>query len=257
MKCDSHLALFYGRFSTDQQDMVRQTRMFDDYSMRIGVQPVAPPFLDPATSGSVPMRDREHGAALLAAITEHAGRGIAVITTEQDRIGRDTLDIIGTIRAIWEAGAVPHFIAEGGPLERNAENELKMEIRATIAQYERNKTRDRIRHHLAGKIAAREYTGGYEPYGKIKVPTGRFTSKGKEIFELVDHEFEQHWLKQMRRWREAGWAYQAIAAELNRLNVPTKIAKGTPVKRNGEFRPHTGLWQAGNVANAIKCKSTQ
>ena len=67
------------------------------------------------------------------------------ITSKQDRIGRDTLDIIATVRAIWELGITPHFTCEGGAFPRTPQNELLMEIKASVAQYERNMIRDRVR----------------------------------------------------------------------------------------------------------------
>ena len=127
--------ILYGRVSTDKQDMQRQERMFADYCHRNTLHPVLT-LLDEDTSGSIPFREREHGGRLLAEITQRVPSSInlAVVTTEQDRIGRDTLDIIATIRAIWQLGAVPHFIAEGGALPRSPENELRMEIKASVAQ---------------------------------------------------------------------------------------------------------------------------
>jgi putative DNA-invertase from lambdoid prophage Rac len=149
-----------GRVSTDKQDMQRQERMFADYCHRNALQPVLT-LLDEDTSGSIPFREREHGGRLLAEITQHVSLSVnlAIVTTEQDRIGRDTLDIIATIRAIWQLGAVPHFIAEGGALPRSPENELRMEIKASVAQYERNKIRQRIQSKLDGKRAHGELCG--------------------------------------------------------------------------------------------------
>ena len=126
--------ILYGRVSTDHQDVQRQERMFADYCQRNALQPVLA-LLDEDTSGSIPFRERTQGGRLFREL----GTCRALVTTEQDRIGRDTLDIIATIRALWQLGAVPHFIAEGGALPRSPENELRMEIKASVAQYERNK----------------------------------------------------------------------------------------------------------------------
>src|SRR6478736_7433905 len=86
--------ILYGRVSTDKQDMQRQERMFADYCHRNALHPVLT-LLDEDTSGSIPFREREHGGRLLTEITQHVSPSInlAIVTTEQDRIGRDTLDI--------------------------------------------------------------------------------------------------------------------------------------------------------------------
>ena len=133
--------------------------MFVEYCQRHALQPVLT-LLDEDTSGSIPFQARAQGRRLFPEIRTRLPLGkVEVVTTEQDRIGRDTLDIIATIRAIWQLGAVPHFAAEGGALPRTPENELRMEIKASVAQYERNKIRQRIQSKLDGKRAHGELSG--------------------------------------------------------------------------------------------------
>lgn len=241
----------YGRVSTDRQDMQRQERMFADYCHRNALHPVLT-LLDEDTSGSIPFREREHGGRLLAEITQRVSprTNLAIVTTEQDRIGRDTLDIIATIRAIWQLGAVPHFIAEGGALPRTPENELRMEIKASVAQYERNKIRQRIQSKLDGKRANGELCGtlGYGWNVRYRFTDGHellLTSHALRAREELDplvakhgllvsqllepNPTEQEWLSQMYRWRQTGWSYHRIAAELNRLKVPTKTGAGNVI----------------------------
>src|SRR5262245_52105729 len=227
--------ILYGRVSTDKQDMQRQERMFADYCHRNALQPVLT-LLDEDTSGSVPFREREQGGRLLAEISQRGKSSLAIVTTEQDRIGRDTLDIIATIRAIWQLGAVPHFTAEGGALPRSPENELRMEIKASVAQYERNKIRQRIRSKLDGKRANGElcgtlsygwnvrywFTDGYEQLQTTHALRVReeleplITKHGSLVSQLLEpNPIEQEWLLAMHQWRQAGWSYHRIAAELN------------------------------------------
>jgi DNA invertase Pin-like site-specific DNA recombinase len=84
-------------------------------------------YADPDVSGSIPFIERPGGRALLARL-EHGDVKI-LVTAKQDRLGRDTLDTIATIRKVWEMGIVPHFPAEDGALPRTAQNELLFEIR--------------------------------------------------------------------------------------------------------------------------------
>lgn len=260
----------YGRVSTDKQDMQRQERMFADYCHRNALHPVLT-LLDEDTSGSIPFREREHGGRMLAEITQHvpASINLAIVTTEQDRIGRDTLDIIATIRAIWQLGAVPHFIAEGGALPRSPENELRMEIKASVAQYERNKIRQRIQSKLDGKRAHGElcgtlsygwnvryrFTDGHELLLtshalRVREELDPLVAKhGSLVSQLLEPNLtEQEWLRAMHRWRQAGWSYHRIATELNRLNVPTKTGAGNVITYKGAKRLSRGRWQCGNTS---------
>src|SRR6188768_2807942 len=81
--------IFYGRVFTDKQDMQRQERTFADYCHRNTIHPVLP-LLDEDTSGRIPFREREHGDRLLTEIAQHVSlsANLAIVATEQDRIGR-------------------------------------------------------------------------------------------------------------------------------------------------------------------------
>jgi len=244
-------AILYGRFSTDKQDMQRQDHMLDLYCQTRGLT-ILDRIYDPDVSGSVPMSEREGGRRLLASLTAD----LAVVTSEQDRIGRDTIDQIQTIRRIWEAGATPHFAAEGGPIERTPENEMFMEFGASRAQYERNKIRQRI----TSKRAAGELCGTV-PYGFNSVPTGATTAKGKSVFRLEDNPEEQKWILHMQQLRAAGWGYHSIAKDLNSRNIPTKRGKGEIMNlrvsssSSSSLRFTTGRWQAGNVSKVLNNKT--
>jgi len=270
--------ILYGRVSTDKQDMQRQERMFVDYCHRNSLNPVLT-LLDEDTSGSIPFRERAHGGRLLAEIQIRIPRGkIEVVTSEQDRIGRDTLDIIATIRAIWQLGAVPHFTAEGGALPRTPENELRMEIKASVAQYERNKIRQRIQSKLEGKRTHGELCGtlGYGWNARYRFTDGHellVTSHALRAREELEPLVAQHgalvsqilepnpaeleWLLQMHHLRRAGWGYGRIAAELNRLNVPTKTGPGNVITYKGAKRFSRGRWQCGNVYKVLNSRTTQ
>ncbi|HMP84030.1 MAG TPA: recombinase family protein [Verrucomicrobiota bacterium] len=268
----------YGRVSTDKQDMQRQERMFADYCQRMQLQPVLT-LLDEDTSGSIPFQQREQGRRLFPEIRQRIATGsVEVVTTEQDRIGRDTLDIIATIRAIWQLGAVPHFTAEGGALPRSPENELRMEIKASVAQYERNKIRQRIQTKLDGKRAHGElcgtlsygwnvryrFTDGHELLVTSHALRAReeldplVAQHGMLVLQLLEpNTAEQEWLLHMHAWRMAGWSYHRIANELNRRKVPTKTGQGNVILYKGKARFSSGRWQCGNIRKLLNSRTTQ
>lgn len=248
-------AVVYGRFSTDKQDMQRQDHLLDTYCAAHSLTIVAR-FSDPDTSGSVPFAVRDGGRQLLAMLTP----GLAVVTTEQDRIGRDTIDQISTIRLFWDCGITPHFAAEGGPLERTPENEMKMELRASIAQYERNKIRQRIKGKMSAKREAGELCGTV-PYGFDAVETGAVTPHGVKVRRLTDNPVEQKWILFMHQLREKGMGYHSIAKRLNEEKAPTKRAGEILNLRTStdevQQKFATGKWQAGNVSKVLNNKTVK
>ena len=279
-------AILYGRFSDDKQDMERQERMFADYVTRNNIE-VELTIFDPATSGSIPMMLRENGKLLLAEAEQRAaqGRPLAVITTEQDRLGRDTFDIIGTVRRIWDSGAVPHFIAEGGPLPRNPENQLKMEIRASVAQYELNKIKQRVRDKMAGKRTAGELCGSLtygwnveyhfangdvqlvcdRPLNQVERAAAE-AARGPLLKQIVVENLDElQWVRHIDIMHRGGATLSAIAKDLNARRVPTKMGvqllklrcapgdRGAIKSGKGYIveKLSKGIWQVGNVEHVL------
>lgn len=254
------LAILYGRVSTDKQDTERQDYALAAYCQRLGFTISDVVLNDPDTSGGLNMLDREGGRKLFTEIerlkSAHPGASIAVITTEQDRIGRDIVDSVGTIRRIWELGATPHFVLECGAVPRSPDNEMIVGIKASIAQHMRDKLKQVIKSKFAAKRAAGELCGTPR-YGWDAIATTRTTAKGVIIRQEVENPIEQRWLAQMAAWHAGGWSLKAIADELNRLGVPTKCAAGTvmnphQVAKGMKAIIASGVWQFGNVAKVLK-----
>lgn len=215
---------------------------------------------DSDTSGSIPMREREGGSRLIARLQEWraAGRNVTVIALKQDRLGRDTVDQVNTIRLLWSLGLTPHLALEGGAIPRNPQTELVYSVKAATNQYERDQIRERITRAFALKKANGEAVS-HPPYGWSLEPTGQRNPKtGRSIMRLIPHPEEAEWVRSMWRWwKEFNLTFHQIAAELNRRNVPTKIPKGTPMKWKNRrtkliyTQPHSGLWRCGNVQGVL------
>lgn len=233
--------IFYERVSTDKQDMDRQRYMLDQFANH-GGHPVLARFADPDVSASILMVRREGGGRMLKFIAGLGGKKFYLVTTELDRIGRDLVDAVGTCRRIWEAGGVPVFTAEGGPKERTPENEMYIGMRASAAQYERDKIRQRIRSKFEYKRSVGELCGTV-PYGFNAVPTGATTSKGVAVREMTENLEEQAWILRMVQWRAEGTGFHTIAKMLNAGGCKTKTGKG--------------IWQSGNVAKVLSNKTVQ
>jgi len=249
-----NLATIYRRVSTDHQDnsMELQEHLNTEYCQRLGLVMLEQTYEDPDVSGSIWFNERTGGNALLVRL--QWGDVKHLVTAKQDRLGRDTLDTIATIRKIWDLGITPHFPAEGGAFPRTPQNELLFEIKASVAQYERNLIRDRTRAVMRHKFNQGQLTGNV-PYGfdclytfadgetmlsARALPASQLPGKPLNK-QLVDNAAEQAVLRQMRAWRDAGWKLEQIADELNRRGTYTKL----------DCR-----WQAGNVASVLASRHT-
>jgi DNA invertase Pin-like site-specific DNA recombinase len=251
----TEFAALYRRVSTDHQDnsLEVQESLNTEYCKRMGIPVLAQAYEDPDVSGSIPFIERTGGKALLARLL--AGDVKHLVTAKQDRLGRDTLDTIATIRTIWDLGITPHFPAEGGAFPRTAQNELLFEIKASVAQYERNLIRDRTRAVMNHKFNRGELTGNV-PFGFDCLYTYSDGStdlspralpatnlRGKVVSKiLLDNPAEQATIRAMAHRRAANWTLEQIADDLNVTGVRTKLGC---------------QWQAGNVASVLQSRHTE
>jgi DNA invertase Pin-like site-specific DNA recombinase len=248
------LAAIYRRVSTDHQDnsLAMQETLNDEYCRRLEMGMNKEAYEDQDVSGSVPFMQRPGGLALMTRLQHGDVRHL--VTAKQDRLGRDTLDTIATIRRVWEMGITPHFTTEGGAFPRTPQNELLFEIKASVAQYERNLIRDRTRAVLQHKFKRGELTGkvpfGYDClYTFIGGPTltsaralsaeelaqhGRVMSK-----QLIENPVEQAIIRNVYDRRVSGWSLKRIADHLNALGSRPKLG---------------GQWQCGNVDSILRSR---
>jgi len=263
MQPETNRVAIYRRVSKDDQNNSLEAQEAANmvYCERMGLATDVQTFADEDTSGGVLIAQRPGGAALLrwVDVASQSGAPVHVITSKQDRLGRDTLDLIATVRGLWERGVIPHFTLEGGPFPRTPQNELMLEIKASVAQYERNLIRERtttVLHHKArqGKLI------GTVPYGwdalytfadqyvhasnralnfakdpeaiTLTVAHGAVTSH-----TVVRNATEHGIITQVRQYRAAGSSLKAIAKHLNDRGIKAKLG---------------GAWSAGNVAKLLK-----
>lgn len=127
-------------------------------------------FADPAVSGSVPMGQREAGKRLLA--TVH--RGDYVICAKVDRGFRDAADALNVAKDLEKRG-VKLIVRDFGvdPINTNGTARAMFGFLAVIADWERERIRERTMAGRAAKIAKGGHGGGAAPYGWRVVGTGR------------------------------------------------------------------------------------
>lgn len=243
------LWLIYRRVSTAKQDasIEAQEAMCAAYCTRFG-GPDPEAFEDLDTSGGTPFGKRPGGKALLDRLEAIAKSGSRanVVVSKLDRLGRDTVDVIGTIRRVWELGHLPHLI-EGGLFLKNAHNEFSLEVRAAAAQLERNMIRDRITTVLRHKRAQNRVVG--------TVPFGWRAVEADEGRVLEEDEPQQQILRWMIRQRAPkkpfhtitalsgpGWGYERIATWLNKHEYRSRL-------------PHGG-WNPGMIHSVLNNRYT-
>lgn len=243
------LWLIYRRVSTAKQDasIEAQEAMCAAYCGRFG-GPDPEAFEDFDTSGGTPFGKRPGGMALLDRLASlaKAGAQANVVASKLDRLGRDTVDVIGTIRRVWELGHLPHFI-EGGLFLKNPHNEFSLEVRAAAAQLERNMIRDRIQTVLSHKRGQNRVVGTV-PYGWRAVATvdGRFLEEDPAQQEVL------HWMIRQRAPAKPfasiaalagpGWGYERIATWLNKNGYRSRL-------------PHGG-WNPGMIHSVLNNRYT-
>ncbi|WP_374469938.1 recombinase family protein [Phenylobacterium sp.] len=110
-------------------------------------------FSDEGVSGGIMAADRPSFAKLMEVI--RGGDTLCVYAV--DRLGRDALDVQGTVRRLMQMGVVLH-IHGIGPVGGGA-GEIVLAVLAQVADLERRKIRERTEAGRAAARAALEVTG--------------------------------------------------------------------------------------------------
>ena len=104
-------------------------------------------FKDEGVSGAVPAADRPGFAALLA----YAREGDTVCVYAVDRLGRDAIDVMQTVRTLTGKG-VTIDVRGLGPIAKGV-GEIVLTLLSQIAEMEKERINERTRH---GRERARE-----------------------------------------------------------------------------------------------------
>ena len=173
---------------------------------------------DAAKLGSLDAADRPGLARALTLVG--ADRADGILVHRLDRLARDLVLQEQLLLELHRRGKELHSCSptEDANLEHAPEDPTRALVRrilASIAQYEREVIRLRLKAGKARKQLTGGYAGGAPPYGYAAI-------RG-ELAPLPD---EQKALKLMRRLRREGASYRAIAAELHRRDIPSRSPSG-------------------------------
>lgn len=213
----STAAALYLRVSTEEQaregvSLDAQEARLIAYAAAQGLD-VKVTYRDSGVSGSVPLGERPAGAELLAALDR--GEVQHVLAFKLDRLFRDAVDCLRTVRQWDDAGTAMHLVDLGGQAVNtgSAVGRFFLGMLAGVAELERNLIAERTSAALRHKVARGERVGA-PPYGYAA--TGEGTA-------WVPVPEEQAVLVRIRElWAGGRKSLAAVADRLNTDGVRTK-----------------------------------
>jgi len=131
----------YLRVSTKDQTTEQQLTQIQGAGYKIARDRV---YVEQGVSGKVPALQREQFSKL----NERLHSGDSLIVTKLDRLGRDMLDVIATIRDLTERG-IAIVILGLGTLDNTPQSKLTLAMLAAISEYERDLISERTKAKLA------------------------------------------------------------------------------------------------------------
>jgi putative DNA-invertase from lambdoid prophage Rac len=131
----------YLRVSTKDQTTEQQLSQLQGAGHQIEKDRV---YVEQGVSGKIPALQREQFSKL----NERVDWGDSLIVTKLDRLGRDMLDVIATIRDLTERG-VSIVILGLGTLDSTPQSKLTLAMLAAISEYERDLISERTKAKLA------------------------------------------------------------------------------------------------------------
>lgn len=222
MAAANSTAIIYARYSPRPEDESDSLEVQEDavrkYFDFAGIE-VGKVIGDPETSArKVPLGKRRGGAELLDLTTGRKPKYSIVGAMKMDRLWRDVVDGILTLKEWDSAGVACHFAQQGGQSinTTTATGRLVTNFLLSIAQFEPENTAERTSAALR-HMQSNGFLAGGVPYGKRLGPVvdGRKT--------LVDDESEVT-IRDNRilPMRAEGMGYYKIARILNHEGVPAR-----------------------------------
>lgn len=141
------------------------------------------------------------------------GQVDGLIVAKLDRLTRSVKDMGFLLEKYFQDKCDLFVVAEQIDT-RTAAGRLLLNLLTSVAQWERETIGERTKAALKQKRARGEKTGGNIPYG-YQLEDGK----------LIPEPQEQAIISKMKRWREKGATFQAIADRLNDKGVATKLGR--------------------------------
>jgi putative DNA-invertase from lambdoid prophage Rac len=171
-------------------------------------------FTDKGISGSVPLACRPQGKEML----EAAQSGDCIVASKMDRLFRSAIDALQTAEELKRRGVDLVLIdVSTDPVTGNGTGKLFFSILAVMAEFERDRIRERTEEGRRGKRARRGFMGGGVPIG-FKVQ-----GKGRDA-QLEEDEREQAAIAKVKELLESKHQPGRIGRYLTKYH-PTRSGK--------------------------------
>ena len=214
----------YARVSTNRQadegeSLDVQERQIAGYALMQGLT-VDRTFVERGVTGSIPLGERQQGAALLAVLKP----GDVVVTAKLDRMFRSALDALDVLSKLKARGVSLHMIDLGGDVTGNGVSKLVFTILSAVAEAERDRIRERVSQVKADQKQRGRYLGGKVPFGFVLGADGA----------LKPDDTQQAAIAVARRMRAEGAPLRTIRSALrdagHRLSLDAvhRIAREAP-----------------------------
>lgn len=218
-------AIAYLRVSTDKQadsgvSLDAQRAKLEAYAVAMDLDIVST-IVDAGLSAST--LDREGLQRALSMLDN--GEADALIVVKLDRLTRSVRDL-GTLVETYFASGRYQLLSVSDHIDtRTATGRMMLNLMATIAQWERERTAERVAEAM-GHLQATGRTTGRAPLGK-RAELGALRPDGSRTAgPLVEDPTEARAVATIHELRNAGRSIRAIAAELNAAGVPARGALG-------------------------------
>ncbi len=217
-------AIGYTRVSTEEQaqeglSLDAQAERIRAYCKAQGLK-LGELLTDEGVSAAKPLATRPAGSKLLDILA--AGEAQAVVSVKLDRLFRDAVDCLATVRSWNEDGIALHLLDLGGAAFNSASalGRFFLTVMAGAAEMERNLISERTKTALAYKRSKGEWLGA-APFGYRLLDGG-----------LVPHESEQVIIAAIKQDRKARHL------SIRELAVKHGLPKSTvhEILRRGNFR---------------------
>jgi hypothetical protein len=148
--------------------------------------------------------------------------GVDRIWHVDTRLTRSVVDL-GTLVERYFAPGKAALLSVGEQIDtRSAAGRLVLNVLASVSQWEREAIGERTATAMQHKAAQGEYTGGPVPYGY------RLADDGLHLEELPA---EQAVIAETRRLRAAGLSLRAVARELDRQSLRSRVGRAFGAKQ--------------------------
>lgn len=191
--------VFYGRMSTNKQDKSLEEQRhicITNYNNSPDMPVWGAEFVDPGVSGKTPFQGRPAAREMI----RYLRRGDCVVVAAFDRLGRDIVDLLTSMRVLRSMGVRVKVLDLTWLNDMDPDNPMTEGMLAqfaAFAQWERQVIGRRVRQAIAALRAAGHHTGHCRQ-GEIKVPDpdrpGKFLVEKDPVFqEKLEYIYDLHW----------------------------------------------------------------